>query len=52
MLEADVSRAVEGGLTFRPLTETVRGTLEQAETVDGVGLTPERETGLLAAAHS
>lgn len=52
MMETDVSRAVEGGLTFRPLTETVRGTLDQAGLVDGVGLTPEREAVLLAAAHS
>jgi 2'-hydroxyisoflavone reductase len=52
MMETDVSRAVEGGLTFRPLTETVRGTLEQADTVDGVGLTPEREAELLDVAHS
>jgi 2'-hydroxyisoflavone reductase len=51
MHETDVSRAVESGLTFRPLEETVRDTLEQAETVDGVGLTPEREAELLAA-HS
>ena len=47
---ADVSRAVEAGLTFRPLAETVRDTLDQAETVEGVGLTPEREPELLAAA--
>jgi nucleoside-diphosphate-sugar epimerase len=52
MLDADVSRAVEAGLTFRPLTDTVRETLELAETVDGVGLTPGREAELLAAAHS
>jgi nucleoside-diphosphate-sugar epimerase len=52
MLDADVSRAVEAGLTFRPLTETVRGTLEHAELVDGVGLTPEREVSLLAAART
>ena len=52
LLEADVSRAVAAGLTFRPLEATVRDTLELAETVDGVGLTPEREASLLAAAHS
>jgi 2'-hydroxyisoflavone reductase len=52
MLDADVSLAVEAGLTFRPLTHTVRETLAHAETVDGVGLTPEREAELLAAAHS
>ncbi len=52
MLDADVSLAIEAGLTFRPLTDTVRETLELADTVDGVGLTPEREAQLLAAAHS
>ena len=50
MFEADVSRAVEAGLTFRPLEQTVRDTLDLAETVEGVGLTPEREAKLLAAA--
>jgi len=50
MHEADVSRAVAAGLTFRPLEETVRDTLEHAATVEGVGLTPEREAELLAAA--
>jgi 2'-hydroxyisoflavone reductase len=48
MHEVDVSRAVAAGLTFRPLEETVRDTLEHAATADGVGLTPERETELLA----
>jgi 2'-hydroxyisoflavone reductase len=52
MLETDVSRALAAGLTFRPLEQTVRDTLELAETVDGVGLTPEREDELLASAHS
>jgi 2'-hydroxyisoflavone reductase len=47
----DVSRALAAGLTFRPLAETVRGALEEAETVDGVGLRPEREAELLAAWH-
>jgi 2'-hydroxyisoflavone reductase len=51
MHEVDVSRAVAAGLTFRPLEETVREALEHAATVDGVGLTPEREAELLAA-HS
>ena len=51
MHEVSVSSAIEGGLTFRPLEETVRDTLEHAETVEGVGLTPEREAELLAA-HS
>jgi 2'-hydroxyisoflavone reductase len=48
----DVSRAVAAGLTFRPLEDTVRDTLELAETAEGVGLTPEREAELLAAAQS
>src|SRR6188508_1507364 len=51
MLDTDVTRAVEAGLAFRPLEETVRDTLEHAATVEGVGLTPEREAELLAA-HS
>jgi nucleoside-diphosphate-sugar epimerase len=50
MHEVDVSRAVAAGLTFRPLEETVRDTLDHAATVDGVGLTPVREAELLAAA--
>lgn len=48
-LEVDVSRATAAGLAFRPLDETVAATLAEAETVDGVGLTPERERELLAA---
>jgi 2'-hydroxyisoflavone reductase len=51
MHDVDVTRAVETGLTFRPLEETVRDTLDDARTVEGVGLTPEREAELLAA-HS
>lgn len=50
--ESDVSRAVEAGLTFRPLEETVRDTLELAQTTSEAGLSPEREAELLAAAHS
>jgi 2'-hydroxyisoflavone reductase len=44
----DVSRAVDEGLTFRPLSETVLATLEHAETTDAAGLAPEREAALLA----
>ncbi len=47
----DVSRALDAGLTFRPLGETVRGALEQAETTDAAGLRPEREAALLADWH-
>ena len=47
MLKADNRRAVAAGLTFRPLEDTVRATLEQADPVEGVGLTPEREAELL-----
>jgi 2'-hydroxyisoflavone reductase len=52
LLDADVSLAIEAGLTFRPLTDTVRDTLDHAETFEGVGLRAERESELLAAAHS
>lgn len=47
----DVSRALDAGLTFRRLEETVRGTLEHAETTEVAGLTPEREADLLAKWH-
>ncbi len=49
---ADVSRAVAAGLRFRPLAETMSDTLAKAALVDGVGLTEERETALLAAWHA
>jgi 2'-hydroxyisoflavone reductase len=48
MMRADNRRAIEAGLTFRPLEETARATLELADTVDGVGLAPGREAELLA----
>jgi 2'-hydroxyisoflavone reductase len=46
-----VERALDQGLTFRPLTETVRGALEHAQTTEAAGLAPEREAALLAAWH-
>jgi len=51
MHQTDVSRAVAAGLRFRPVEETLRDTLASAQTVEGVGLTPEREADLLAAWH-
>jgi 2'-hydroxyisoflavone reductase len=45
----DVSRAIAAGLTFRPLEDTVRGTLDEAETTDAAGMAPAREAELLAA---
>jgi 2'-hydroxyisoflavone reductase len=50
-LEADASRAITAGLTFRPVEETVRGALEQAELVPGVGLDARRERELLQLWH-
>jgi len=47
----DVSRALGAGLLFRPLEETVRATLELAETREAAGLAPGREAELLAAWH-
>ena len=47
LLEADSSRAIAAGLTFRPLEETVRGAFEQAELTDAAGMKPEREAELL-----
>ena len=48
MHATDVSRALEAGLRFRPLAETLGGAAD-ASAEDGVGLTPEREADLLAA---
>jgi 2'-hydroxyisoflavone reductase len=49
MNQANVARALGAGLTFRPLDDTVRGTLELAETTADAGLSPERERELLRA---
>ena len=49
MMRADVSRALAAGLTFRPLDDVVRGTLELAEPTDDAGLNQKREQGLLRA---
>ncbi len=46
---ADVSRAIAAGLSFRPLEETVRATLDEAETTEEAGLSPERERAVLEA---
>jgi 2'-hydroxyisoflavone reductase len=48
---ADVSRALGEGLRFRPLEDTVRTTLELAETTEAAGLSPEKEAAVLAAWH-
>ncbi len=48
----DVSRAIAEELRFRPLEDTVRATLEQAETTDSAGLSPERESELLERWHA
>jgi 2'-hydroxyisoflavone reductase len=48
MHQTNVSRAIEAGLTFRPLTETVRGTLDEADTTDNAGMAAERELEVLA----
>lgn len=47
VMAASNERALASGLTFRPLEETARATLELAEPVPGVGLAPEREAELL-----
>ena len=47
LLEADSTRAIAAGLTFRPLEDTLRGALEQAELTDDAGMKPEREAELL-----
>jgi 2'-hydroxyisoflavone reductase len=52
MSQANVNRAIAAGLTFRPLADTVRDTLDWANSrpadyVWRAGLTPEREAQLL-----
>jgi nucleoside-diphosphate-sugar epimerase len=49
MNQADVSHAVATGLRFRPLEETIRGTLDEAGTTDEAGMKPERERELIEA---
>jgi hypothetical protein len=46
-----VDRALDADLAFRPLAETIRGTLDEAETTDAAGLRPEREAALLTEWH-
>jgi hypothetical protein len=46
-----VDRAINAALQFRPLEETVRGTLDEPETTEAPGLRPEREAALLAEWH-
>jgi 2'-hydroxyisoflavone reductase len=52
MLETNSSRAIEAGLSFRPLVETARDTLEWDRTRGdydpAAGMAPEREAELLA----
>lgn len=48
----DVARALAEGLRFRALETTVRAALDEATTVDGVGLAPEREAALLETWHA
>jgi 2'-hydroxyisoflavone reductase len=49
--ETDTTKARTAGFRERPLEEIVLGALEQAETVDGVGPTREREAELLRLWH-
>jgi 2'-hydroxyisoflavone reductase len=46
-----ISRAVNAGLRFRPVAETLAGAAD-APAVEGVGLTPAREAELLSAWHA
>jgi 2'-hydroxyisoflavone reductase len=49
--ENDTTKAHGAGLRHRPLEETVRGALDDAELSDGVGLAPDREAELLREWH-
>ncbi len=57
MQETDISKALAAGLTFRPLADTVRDTLEWDRTRPSdiqrrAGLKPEREAEVLKAWHA
>jgi len=49
VLDADVSKAVAHGLTFRPPESTIRAALDEAQLTDEAGMKPERERELLDA---
>jgi 2'-hydroxyisoflavone reductase len=49
---AVIDRALDAGLTFRPLADTVRSTLDEAVPTEAAGLSPEREATLLAKWHA
>jgi 2'-hydroxyisoflavone reductase len=49
MNQADVSRAEAAGLMHRPLEDTIRATLDEAETTEEAGMKPERERELIEA---
>ena len=56
LLDVDCGKAIEAGLTFRPLSETIEDVLDwdRAKGVDrelAAGLRPEREQELLRAWH-
>ncbi len=51
MHRVDVGRALAAGLGLHPLVETVRGALDEAEPIEGVGLMSGREAELLARWH-
>jgi 2'-hydroxyisoflavone reductase len=52
MLDTDSSRAIDAGLSFRPVVETARDTLEwdttRGDYEPGAGMAPEREAELLS----
>jgi hypothetical protein len=50
--DAVIYRALKAGLRFRPLADTIRATLDEAEPTDNAGLTPEHEADLLATWHA
>jgi 2'-hydroxyisoflavone reductase len=50
--EVDTTKAHGAGLRHRPLAETIEATLAEAATVNGVGLSAEREAELLRDWHA
>jgi len=50
--KAVIDRALAARLRFRPLADTIRATLDDAQPTEAAGLSPEREAELLAEWHA
>jgi 2'-hydroxyisoflavone reductase len=56
LMTMDVSKAIDAGLTFRPIEDTIQDTLDWVDSMENppgdAGLSPEREQALLQTYHA